>query len=103
LYCANVRLALYWDRRYGKIRGFYTKLELHDSQSDRKHFIWDKERIVNYWQTHKMSDVLQITERDGLTAATTPIMAVYQMTLIDLASYLRTWSSYNNWKRNSNA
>lgn len=50
-----------------------------------------------------MSDVLQITERDGLTAATTPIMAVYQMTLIDLASYLRTWSSYNNWKRNSNA
>ncbi|KAI8054519.1 S-adenosyl-L-methionine-dependent methyltransferase [Syncephalis plumigaleata] len=103
LYCASVRLASYWDKGYGKIRGFYTNLELHDSWSDHKRFIWDKERIVDYWQTHTVSDVLQATERDELTAATTPIMSVYQMTLDDLASYLRTWSSYTNWKRSPNA
>ncbi|KAI8054518.1 S-adenosyl-L-methionine-dependent methyltransferase [Syncephalis plumigaleata] len=100
----DVRLGPYWEKGRALLDDLYGSMKILDNWSDEKRYLWDNERLIEYWRTHDIEKALQNDDSESKdTAATAPFMPLRRMTIEQLADYLRTWSPYTTWKRSPNA
>ncbi|KAI9594246.1 S-adenosyl-L-methionine-dependent methyltransferase [Syncephalis fuscata] len=103
-YYNDVRMGPYWDKGREHLRTLYANITLLDNWSDYQRIVWDEERIIKYWNDRGVPTAPQsIKDNSESTAATVPFMQLRRMPLDVMGAYLRTWSSYANWRSSPNA